>query len=425
MAFSLNTVARRVRDLPALQAFRYRDFRILWLGAFLSFCGSWIQNVAQGWLVFHLTGSEAMLALVTFCNSLPVFVLGPFAGTLADMLNRRIVLVVAQASFACAALFLAIATYFEFVAYWQILVVGSFLGIVSAVEMPARQSLVSTVVPPESIARAVPINAMTFNSARMIGPAIGGLLLARFGPSVPYLINAISFSALIFAVLAIKADLSSVAKRTEPILDLVLGGMRYTFRDRRLRVLFVMETVVSSCGLVYLPLMPAIAKEMLGLGKEGLGIAMTWIGVGAMTGLITLMLLSHRPWKTVLVRIAMTTMGLALLALSFVRIPGLAFVFLAIAGMSGVVQFNTTNTLFQLLSPRELRGRVLSMHIWALSGVGPIGVLLFGWIAQQTTIPLAISLGASVVLLAALISWKQTPTLRGAEDAIGVVEALP
>lgn len=405
MSLSLSTVALRIRQAPSLEAFQIRDFRLLWFGAFLSFCGSWIQTVAQGWLVFNITHSEFKLALVSFCGMAPVSLFGPFAGTLADTLNRRVVLITTQALFAAGALFLAAATFWGFVQYWHILAVALVLGIVAAVEMPTRQSLVSAVVPPQLISRAVPINAMTFNGARLIGPAIGAVILAKFGASMSYFVNGISFAALIFAVTAIRADLSAVRRAKEPISDLLLGGMRYTFRDVRLRTLFLMETTVSGFGLFYLALMPAIAKVQLGLGKEGLGVAMTFIGIGAMAALITLMFISHLPIKTFLVRLSMTLMGISLVLLAFAKTLWIAYILLAIAGMSGVVQFNTTNTLFQLLSPQELRGRVLAMHIWALSGLGPFGTLFFGWLAQAASIPIALWSGGSCVVIGATLGW--------------------
>ncbi len=405
----------RIFEAPSLRAFRHRDFRLLWGGAFLSFVGSHVQNVAQGWLVWKMTGDTSKLAFVSFCGMAPVSLLGPFAGTLADTLNRRVVLVISQALFAVGALYLAAATYWHFVEYWQIVVVALILGLVSAVEMPTRQSLVSKVVPIEDLAAAVPVNAMTFNLARMLGPAIGGPLLASFGPETCYLVNGLSFAALIFAALAIRADLRAVPREPQPIADLLLGGVKYTFRDNRLRTLFLMESTVSVFALFYLSLMPAIAANMLHLDAKGYGHAMTSVGVGAMAGLLTLLFLADKPVKALLVKVSMTMMGLALVTLSFIREPWIAFFLMALAGMSGVVQFNTTNTLFQLLSPPNLRGRVLSMHIWALSGLAPFGILFFGWFARQVSIPSAILLGGSIVLAGALLGWLHRSRLTETE----------
>lgn len=410
--------------LPFARAFRHRDFRLMWTGAFLSFTGSFVQNIAQGWLVYELTGDEAKLAFVTFCGMGPVAILGPFAGTLADTLNKKKVLVLSQLMFASGALFLAYMTSTQQVQYWHVVAVALMFGSVGALEMPTRQSILSRVVPPEDLAAAVPLNAMTFNFARLVGPAIGGALLAAFGAQLCYLVNGVSYLFMISAVIAVRTDLSAIRREPQPIGDLILEGMRYTFRDLRLRTLFVMELVTSSCGLVYIALIPAIAKDMLKLDKQGLGWAMATIGLGAISGLSLMTVLSDRKVRSLMVRISMVLIGVGLICLAVSRTPYLAFPLLAIIGGSVIIQFNTTNTLFQLLSPDHLRGRVLSMHIWAISGLGPFGILFFGWLAGATKgsttltisgIPLALSAGGCCVLLGAAWGWKNRARLQGVE----------
>lgn len=410
--------------LPFARAFRHRDFRLMWAGAFLSFTGSFVQNIAQGWLVYELTGDVAKLALVTFCGMAPVAVLGPFAGTLADTLDKRKVLIASQLLFASGALFLAYMTATAQVEYWHVVSVALMFGSVGALEMPTRQSILSRVVPHEDLAAAVPLNAMTFNFARLVGPAIGGAMLAAFGPQTCYLINGVSYLFMISAVIAVRTDLSAIQREPQPISDLMLEGMRYTFKDQRLRTLFVMELITSGCGLVYIALIPAIAKDMLGLDKQGLGWAMATIGLGAISGLALMTVLSDRKVRSLMVRLSMVFIGVGLISLALVRSPMLAFPLLAIIGGSVIIQFNTTNTLFQLLSPDHLRGRVLSMHIWAIAGLGPFGILFFGWLAGATQgnarlplsgIPLALSAGGLCVLLGAAWGWKNRARLTGVE----------
>lgn len=413
MAKTLEPTEQQANGNGTLRAFRHRDFRLLWTGAFVSFTGSWIQNVAQGWLVYDLTRSEAKLAFVTFCGMAPVALFGIFAGTLADTLNRRVVLCTAQATFGLAALLLAYASWAGFIEYWHIVVVACVLGLVSAIEIPTRQSILSSVVPEEDLPAAVPVNALTFNSARLVGPAIGGFLLAKFGVPTCYLINGVSYLAIILAVAGIRADLRAKPREPEPIADLLLAGMRYTFHDIRLKTLFLMEATVSFFGLFYIALMPAITREMLGLGKTGLGNAMTSMGVGAVLGLLSVARFSHLPIKALLTRSAMTVIGLCLLGLSFVRTEWLAFPLLAVLGGAGVVQFNTTNTLFQLLSPAHLRGRVIAMHVWALSGLSPFGALLFGWLASTAGLQNALATGGACVMGGAALAWVYRSRLEG------------
>src|SRR6185503_6799060 len=262
-----------------MRAFRHRDFRLLWFGAFLSFTGSWIQTTAQGWFVYQLTGDPTMLGLIVFCNQIPVSIIGPFAGALADVMNRRVVLVCCQLTFCIGSLFLAAAIHYGFIHYWHIILVASIGGIAGAVEMPTRQSIVSRVVPAEDLASAIPLNALTFNIPRVLGPAVGMYIYSLFGPQLCYLINGISFFGLIFAVLAIKADLRAVSREPQPIIDLVMEGVRYTFRNARLKRLFMWEAIVSTFGLFYLALMPAIAVDLLHLNEKEFGLANAFVGV--------------------------------------------------------------------------------------------------------------------------------------------------
>ncbi|MCX7798721.1 MAG: MFS transporter [Fimbriimonadales bacterium] len=432
-----------------MRAFRHRDFLLLWLGALISFIGSWIQNVGHGWIVFELTRDEAKLAFIAFCSSVPVSLVGPFAGLLADAYDKRWVLIACQAVFAAGALFLAAAVGFGFAQYWHFVLVALLLGLVSTVEMPTRQTVVSRVVPPEELAAAVPLQAMTFNLARIIGPALGGALLAFFGAQACFIVNGTSYAALIFSVLLIRSDLRSVPRVVEPVRERLLAGFRYAWSHRSIRTLLSLEAVVSVFALHYLALMPAIASKMLGLDKQGLGLAMSAVGVGAIAGLLALTSIANRPWRALTIRIAMTSVGLSLLLLSYARTGWQAFPLLMLAGLGTVSQFNTTNALCQLLSPDELRGRVLSLHIWALSGLGPVGLLLFGWIARwlpphlapdlapmalaaqavpmapdlvrlgpgllvsHTGLPLALRIGAMVVLAGALWAWMDRRGLSG------------
>jgi MFS family permease len=386
------------------RVFRHPDFRLLWGGAFLSFCGSWIQTVAQGYLVYQLTHDKNLLGLVSFFGMLPVFFLGPFAGSLTDTLNKRMLLVAAQTIFAMGALFLAAATYFNFVQYWHIVCVALILGAVAAIEMPTRQSIVSRVVPPEDLPIAIPINALTFNMARLVGPAIGGVLLASFGTAACYFINGLSFTALIFAGLAIRADLRASDREVQPIWDLVIEGALYTWRDARLRTLLILESSVSIFGLFYLTQIPAIADEMLHTGKR-LGESYLAVGVGSVLALIFITSMADRPIRIMALRIAITAVSIGLILLSLARTPFIAYPIFALLGFASVTIFNTCNTLFQTLSPDRLRGRVLSMHVWALSGLGPFGVWGFGYLAQRTGLPFALEMGGILVALTALYSW--------------------
>jgi MFS family permease len=411
----------------------YRDFRLLWMGAFISFTGSWIQNVAQGYFVYRLTGSEAALALVSFCSSVPVFLFAFLAGTLSDSFDKRKVLTIAMLCLSAASLFMSAATFFGFVQYWHIVVVALFVGLVGCVEMPTRQSIVSRVVPAQDLPAAVPVNAMTFNVARIFGPAIGGVILATMGVPLCYLANGCTFLALIWAVRAIQADLSPHPSEPQPMRDLLFEGMLYTMRDQRLKALFFLETITASAGIFYITLLPAYVEQVMGYHKEAakqaLATAYTSVGIGAMVGLLVITHLAHSEKKGTVIRAAMWIIGLGLLALSFGRTPWVAFPVLGFVGMATIAQFNTTNALFQMLSPERLRGRVLAMHIWALNGLSPFGVLFFGWLAHTTRetgrlplfghsyalsttgVALSLQVGGAIMLLGALVATVGRGTL--------------
>jgi MFS family permease len=392
-----------VASSAVARVFGYPDFRLLWIGAFLSFTGSWVQNVAQGYYVFSLTGSESKLAFVSFCSSIPVLIFAFLAGTLTDQLDKRKVLIASQVLLGLAAIYMSVAIYFKFIQYWQIVIVSLFIGIVGCVEMPTRQSIVSRVVPPEDLSAAVPVNAMTFNVARIFGPALGGLILAALGVPLCYLLNGLSFLALVWSAVAIKADLRPRKGPPQPIKDLIFEGLLYTMRDKRLTALLLLETCTAAFGIAYLPLMPAYVEQALGfqgeVAKHVLGYAYTVVGIGSLIGLLLVTHYSHTDRKGTIIRLCMWTIGIGLIVLSFTHQLWLAFLVFAAMGAATVSQFNTTNALFQLLSPDRLRGRVLAMHVWALSGLSPFGVLFFGWLAQTTRLTGHFAIGTTSIKL--------------------------
>ena len=394
------------------RVFRYRDFRLLWFGAFLSFVGSWVQNVGQGVLVYEMTGSKERLALISFFSMIPVTVLGPFAGSYVDKMNKRALLVWSQVFLGISAFAVAALSWAKLLTVEHLFIIAFINGIVSCFEMPARQATVSSVVPKEDLPIAIPFQGLTFNLARVFGPAFAALLLARFGVESCYLINGISFVALIFAGLSIKADLSAKADRTSAMFDLIMEGLRYTWREKRLRMLFLLETGFSFCSLFYLVQMPAIAKDMLKLGKEGVGIVTTAVGVGAILALIITTKTSDKGVKGWLIRMSVTTAAVGLLLLSFATNLWLAIPVLILLGVSNVIIFNTCNSLFQLIAPERLRGRVISMHIWALSGIGPLGIYPFGWLAEHKGLPFALQLSAGLTLLLAVWGWTRRLSLE-------------
>lgn len=405
MAHKSERIAQKIRLWPGFRVFRHADFRLLWLGTFLSFTGTQIQTVAQSAYVYQITGSKTALGMVAFCSMIPITVFGPVAGIVADLFDRRKILVTTSVLVALFTAWNAIAAQLGVLAYWQILLVATVGGLVAVVEQPSRQTIVREVVGDDDLASAIPAQAMTFNLARIIGPAIGGVLVAAVGVFVCFWVNAVSYFGIAGAALALKTSLKPRPRTSQPVRDLIFEGMLYTFRDPTLRTLFLVEGGLSVFGIGYIAQIPAIAKDMLRLNEAGLGMCYSSVGIGALAGLVLMATVSDRPYKTIATRIAVTVFSLALTGLSYAPTPWIALPLMGLLGTSAMMQFNTTNTLFQLLSPSRLRGRVLSMHMWAIGGLAPICSMWMGTLADQIGLRETLLIGGVLVALTATFGW--------------------
>lgn len=399
------------RDWPVWNAFRARDFRWLWGGTFISFVGTQAQTVAQGYYVYQLTGSKAALGFIAFLGMVPVTVIGPIAGALVDRMDRRKSLMTYALLYSLFTLSMAIAAAMDRLTIAHIATVSFIMGLIGAFEMPTRQSLVRQVVPPEHLSSAIPAQAMTFNLARIIGPAIGGQIVAILGAMWCFFVNAGSYLAVLLSVLTMRVDTRpNLSARREPVMDLLKEGVQYTLRNPSLRTLFLMECATSLFAIFYVFQMPALAS-LLKLGPSGLGNLMSSVGVGAMIALITLGALSQRRYKAQAAGLAMLGLAIGLLLLSQVQSAWMAYPVVALTGASAIMQFNTTNTLFQTIAPPRLHGRVLSMHIWAISGISPFGTLAMGAFAERFGLRESFALGGGLLLVAAIVAWMFRKTI--------------
>jgi len=399
MANPLRSLYDLLRSWPAFTVFRHRDFRLLWFGALISFTGTQVQMVAQGAYVYELTGSKTSLGLVAFFSMIPVTLISPVVGVLVDLLDRRKILIATSVVLCLAAVFNATAASLGVLTFAQILCIALIGGLVQCVEPTSRQTIVREVVGEAQLAQAVPLQAMTFNFARVIGPAVGGVFITLFGIASCFWVNAVSYIAMMYAAFSLRTRVEPRTDRAQPIKDLIFEGMLFTMRDPSLRMLFFMEAILSTFGVAYIFQIPAIAIDMLGLTKESLWMCYTSVGVGAIVGLITTATISARPLKTKIVLAAMCGFGVSLICLTFTHSIIFAAPVFAILGACQIAQFNTTNTLFQLLSPPALRGRVLSMHMWAIAGVAPIGNLAIGALADAIGLPRTLFIGGAIVAI--------------------------
>ncbi|MCX7993641.1 MAG: MFS transporter [Fimbriimonadales bacterium] len=397
---SHSPTARRSKTFQAMRAPAFRKY---WVGAFLSFVGSWIQNVAQSWLVYDLTRSEFLLGVVGFVQGLPMLFLAPIGGALSDRWNRKQILLITQSLFALSALLLALLTYTGAIRYEYILALVLLNGLVLAIDLPTRQSLVAHLVPREDLANGIALNAAAFHTARILGPAVGGLLLEWVGPAPCFLINGLSFSAILFALLTIRVQSATDGRPHVGIFQSLREGVDFVRARRGLLMLWVNVLMLSMFGLSYLVLMPVFAEEVLKIGKAGLGQMYTFAGIGSLVGLLLTARLSGEVPRGWLVIVAANGFAWSVVGFALAQNPWLAKGLLTLAGMFGVMQLVSTNTALQTAAPDYLRGRVVSLHTWAINAPAPFASLLIGKLAQQFGAPTAVAACTSVCVVFALM----------------------
>jgi MFS family permease len=389
-------------------------FRRYWVGAFLSFVGSWIQNVAQSWLVYELTRSEFLLGVVGFASGVPMLFLAPVGGALADRWNRRNILLITQSLFALSAFALAALTYAGAIRYEYIVALALLNGLVLTVDLPTRQSLVAHLVPRADLANGIALNAAAFHTARILGPAIGGLLLEWVGAAPCFLVNALSFSAILLALLSLRIQPSTDGRAPTGILQSLREGVAFVRARRGLMLLWLNVLILSTFGLSYLVLLPVFAAEVLQVGKTGLGQLYTVAGIGSLAGLLLTARLSGEVPRGGLVILAANGFAWSVIGFALTTHPLLAKGLLMLAGMFGVMQLVSTNTALQTAAPDYLRGRVVSLHTWAINAPAPFASLLIGKLAQLWGAPTAVAVSTSVCALfaVALALQKEARALR-------------
>lgn len=398
--------------LPApVRALRHRDFRLFISGQAISLIGTWMQSVAQSWLVYRLTGSAALLGTVGFATQIPVFLLGPIAGSYADRINRRQLLLVTQSSMMVLALALAVLTLTDRVAVWHLFVLGALLGVANAFDIPGRQVFVFEIVGRADLVNAIALNSSMVNGARIVGPAVAGLLVAAVGEGWCFLLNAVSYVAVIWGLLLVRprpADLRPHASALQAAVE----GVRYVARTAPVRALLILLGIVSLAGMPFTVLMPLIADGVLHAGASGYGTLMAASGVGALGGALALAARRTIRGLGTWVAAGCAAFGLSLALFASARNIWLAGVLLVAAGFSMMVQMASSNTLIQSMVPNELRGRVMSVYSMMFMGMAPIGALLAGVVAGPLGPSLTVGVGGALCMLAAILFARRLPVLR-------------
>ena len=390
-----------------LRALNHRDFRRFYCAQIVAQVGSWMQLVSQSWLVLQLTGSPLKLGLISTLQFAPVLLFSVVSGAVADRLPKRRVLVATQATLAGQAFLLGLLVATGLVEYWHVAVLGLVLGFASVSDQPARQSYVVEMVGRDDVANAVALNSASFNAARIIGPAVAGVVIGRWGVVPSFFANAAGFVGVILTLLRLGAPGLPSREARAPMLEAIREGFAYALGTPRVRLALGLVFGVSLCVFNFTVYVPLLAKTVLGLGAEGFGFLMAALGVGAVAGALTVGMLGTREPPVAAMFGAAGIAFAMLLGLGLARHFWVAAALLFVTGYFGLLLMATCNTAMQLSAPDALRGRVMSLYTWLSGGVFPIGAFIVGAIAEAWGVSAAFlwngTLGLAV--LAALALW--------------------
>ena len=397
-------------SLPAaLRAFAHRDFRLFFAGQLVSLVGTWMQSVAQSWLVLELTNSPFRLGLVGTLQFAPVLVLSFFAGAMADRLPKRRLLVATQSVMCALALVLAALVHRGHVQYWHVALMAAIYGVANTVDMPTRQAFIVEMVGRDSLRSAIALNSAMFNAARVIGPALAGLVIARWGTALAFFFNGVSFLAVIAALMALHAQGMPRANSGRAMRQEIAEGLWYALRTPRIALVMSLVMAVSAFFFNYNTLVPLLARDILHQDAHGFGLLMTAVGVGAVAGAVALASLgAERPPTNVLIAAALA-LGVATMLMASVGRFGVAVAVLVVMGFCGMLFMTGANTTVQLTVPDELRGRVMSLHTLMFAGMTPFGAFLVGSVVEGFG-PRAgffiTGAGGTVAVAAVTLGWR-------------------
>ncbi|HVA21874.1 MAG TPA: MFS transporter [Candidatus Micrarchaeia archaeon] len=376
------------------------NYRLFFAGQLVSVTGTWVQTTAQAWLILQLTHSPLMLGLLVTVQFLPVTLAGPFGGVVADRLPKRGVLIATQSAFAAAAAVLAALTWIGHPHPAVIFAVVFCFGVINVIDGPTRQAFVTEMVGRPQLPNAVALNSLAFNSARVVGPAVAGVLIGTVGVSLCFALNALSYVAVIVGLALIRSDLLHRPDRSRAVPAGVLRqlreGVAYVRQTPDIALAIGLMAVVSAFSLNFSIFLPALARTTLHVGASGFGLLSTALGAGALLGALGVAYRGRADWRPLLVGCA----GLGLFMILAGRAPGLplAMVWLALAGAGMITYSSMTNSLLQMRTPAHLRGRVMGLYLWIFLGTAPVGGLVTGAVEQAGGAPLAMTVGGLLAL---------------------------
>lgn len=384
------------------RVFRHRNYRLFYAGQGVTLLGAWVQTVALSWLVYRLTHSVFLLGAVTFVSQAPIFFISPFAGMIADRHDRRSVFIVTRALCMAQAAILTVLTLMNTIEINTILGLALVLGVITAVETPVRQSFTVEMVGRDDLRQAIAFNAMMFNLARTVGPAIGGLIVAAIGEGLCFLLNTVSYGAVLTSLFMMRLD-TRLARPTSRPWDDLKQGFVYVTRHPHIRMVLLLSAVCSCFGTSYLALMPAFAQDILHQGADGLGYLISAFGVGAISGAVLVSRLQERH-LALMPTIMAVLLGVSLIAFANTHSMLLAMLLVVPTGFGYLGIAVSSNTQVQTLSDDAMLGRVLAFYAMGALGTPPFGALLLGYISDLIGVTNAFMLSGAVCLIAAGLS---------------------
>jgi MFS family permease len=405
--------ATRSTRLPStFRALQHRNFQLYFTGQLISVAGTWMQVVAQAWLVYELSHSELMLGIVGFAAAIPSLLISPWGGVVVDRVNKRNLLVVTQASAMVLAFILTVLTFTGLVQVWEIIVLAALLGLVNAFDGPGRQAFVVEMVGREDLPNAIAINSMMFNGARVIGPALGGLLLATVGTAWCFFINGLTFLAVIVCLLLMRlTPRTRELKIGSPWTDLK-HGLHYVLLHREIFALLMLALIFSVFGISYNTILPAFVDQVLHLDASGYGVLNAFIGAGAVVGAFIIARYGERGQRGRWLVWVNLAFPFILIAFAYNANVALSLVLAFGLGVGFMLTFTIINTLLQTNVDDQMRGRVMGLYTLTFFGFAPFGNLAIGVLAQQWDMSFTIFLSAVCALILAVIVILLVPQLR-------------
>jgi MFS family permease len=420
-----------------MRALTHRNFQLFFSGQLISLIGTWMQTVAQSWLVYRITKSSLLLGSVGFASQIPVFLIAPIGGMVADRANRHRIVIATQTASMILAFILATLTLSNIVTVPEIFVLAALLGVVNAFDIPGRQSFLVDMVGRDDLMNAIALNSSMFNGARVIGPAIAGILVAKIGEGWCFFANGVSYIAVIIGLLLMKIECTRRSKSDSPLAD-IMEGFRWASHTGPIRMLLLLLGLVSLVGMPYTVLMPVFADRVLHGGASGvaaflhakdpgavrLGVLMGATGVGALLGALTLALRSGVRGLGRLIVITCAGFGLSLIVFAASKNFWLSATLLIPVGFCIMLQMACSNTLIQTMVPDVLRGRVMSVYSMMFMGMAPFGALLGGALADRLGAPWTVAIGGAASIVGAILFGRKLPVFRGEARQLIIAQAV-